>query len=61
MYQDIAETAKELVTIERQFMPNMENHKIYGEIYGKWREFYQAQLALCDRKITKNMWIAPGL
>lgn len=61
MYTDIAETAKKLVKIEHQFMPNNENHRIYCDIYEKWKEFYRAQLDLCDRKITKNMWIAPGL
>lgn len=61
LYEDISKTAKELVTIEQQFLPNMENHRIYNEIYKVWREFYHAQLELCDRKITRNMWIAPGL
>ncbi|MFT4106072.1 MAG: autoinducer-2 kinase [Lacrimispora sp.] len=61
MFEDISETARELVAIERHFTPNMENHRIYSSIYSRWREFYQAQLGLCDRKITKNMWIAPGL
>ncbi len=61
MYQDISETAKELVSIERLFMPDMGNHRIYNEIFQEWREFYHAQLELCDRKITRNMWIAPGL
>lgn len=61
MYQDISEAARELVIMERQFTPNMENHRIYSGIYSNWRKFYQAQLELSDRKITKNMWIAPGL
>lgn len=61
IYPDISATAKELVTIEKKFLPNMENHRTYCEIYRKWREFYPAQLLLCDRKITENMWIAPGL
>lgn len=61
MYQDIGKTAKELVSIERLFIPDMENHRIYQEIYQTWREFYHVQLELCDRKITRNMWIAPGL
>ena len=34
---------------------------IYDEMYPVWREVYKANLALCDRKLTKNMWIAPGL
>lgn len=61
LYHDIAKTAKELVTIENLFVPDMAKHILYCEIYKKWREFYQTQLILCDRKITKNMWIAPGL
>lgn len=61
IYHNLAETAKELVTIEKRYLPNPENHRTYCEIYKKWREFYQAQLSLCDRRITTNMWSAPGL
>ena len=61
LYQDISQTAKDLVIIEQRFTPDMENHRIYEGIYGAWKEFYSTQLSLCDRKITKNMWIAPGL
>ncbi|MDF2887707.1 MAG: lsrK [Lacrimispora sp.] len=61
LYPDISQTAKDLVIIEQLFTPNMENNRIYEEIYGTWKEFYSTQLTLCDRKITKNMWIAPGL
>nr|WP_314462232.1 autoinducer-2 kinase [uncultured Clostridium sp.] len=61
LYQDISQTAKDLVIIEQRLIPDMENHRIYERLYGSWKEFYSTQLTLCDRKITKNMWIAPGL
>lgn len=37
----------------------MDNYTIYENTYAKWRKVYDSQLGLCDRKITKNMWIAP--
>jgi autoinducer 2 (AI-2) kinase len=46
---------------DKEYLPNKENTAVYNEMYSKWREVYAAQLALCDKKITKNMWIAPGL
>lgn len=61
IYKDISEAAKELVKWDKTYTPNMENHKVYCEMYGVWKKFYAAQLELCDKKITKNMWIAPGL
>lgn len=61
IYPSISEGAKRLVKIDKTYLPNMENHKIYTEMYEPWRLAYAAQLELCDRKLTKNMWIAPGL
>ncbi len=61
IYPSITEGARICAKTDRTFLPNMENHQIYQQMYGPWREVYQAQLALCDRKLTKNMWIAPGL
>ena len=61
IYPSIAEAAKKLVKIDKTYTPNMENHKTYLEMYEPWRQAYAAQLELCDRKLTKNMWIAPGL
>ncbi len=61
LYPDIRQTAKDLVIIEERITPDMEKHKRYGEIYEAWREFYKMQLTLCDRRITRNMWAAPGL
>lgn len=61
LYESIPEAAKRLVRWDKTYTPNMENHSIYLKMYTQWREIYTAQLNLCDRKITKNMWIAPGL
>ena len=61
IYKDISATARELVQWDKTYAPNMENHAVYEEMYGPWRRGYAAQLTLCDEKLTKNMWIAPGL
>lgn len=59
-YQNLNEAAKKLVKIEKTFIPNITNHNEYMDIYKKWIKIYKTQLDLCDRKLTKNMWIAPG-
>ena len=61
IYQDIYAAARELVQWDKTYAPNMEIHAVYEEMYGTWRKVYAAQLARCDEKLTKNMWIAPGL
>lgn len=61
IYNDIDTTAKELVKIEKTYVPNMENHQVYTEMYKKFKEFYPSQLALSDKGITDYMWSAPGL
>lgn len=61
IYPDAATAASAVVRIEKSYQPNPENHKVYAQMYQPWREIYAAQLALCDKKLTKNMWIAPGL
>jgi autoinducer 2 (AI-2) kinase len=61
LFESIPEAANRLVRWDKTYTPNMENHSIYLKMYAQWREIYTAQLNLCDRKITKNMWIAPGL
>lgn len=61
IYSDISQTANKLVHWDKIYEPNKENHILYENIYEKWRKVYSAQLELCNKKITKNMWIAPGL
>lgn len=61
LYDDISKAAEKLVKFDKTYTPNMENHKIYCEMYDKWKKLYSAQLKISDEKITRNMWIAPGL
>ena len=61
IYESISDTARSLVRWDKTYTPNMQNHKIYNELYKTWREVYAAQLELSDKKITKNMWIASGV
>ena len=61
IYPDISEAARRLVKWDKVYQPNMEDHKIYEEMYGPWREVYRAHLALSDKGLTRYMWIAPGL
>lgn len=61
IYTDISETVKELVHLEKTYLPNMVNHELYEKLYEPWRKVYRAQLELCNQKLTKNMWSAPGL
>ncbi len=61
IYGSIAEAAQKLVQWDKTYQPNMENHKVYSEIYANWRKVYAAQLDLCNQGLTKSMWSAPGL
>ncbi|MCR4763959.1 MAG: autoinducer-2 kinase [Lachnospiraceae bacterium] len=61
IYPDAAEGAARCVRWDKTYTPDPDNHRIYTEEAAVWRQVYAAQLALCDRKLTKNMWIAPGL
>lgn len=61
IYPSIAEGARRCAKTDKTFTPTPAHTKIYNEMYPVWRKLYQAQLHLCDQKITKNMWIAPGL
>jgi autoinducer 2 (AI-2) kinase len=61
IFKDIKNAVSQLVRIDKTYQPNMENHAIYNKLYAPWRKVYAAQLNLSDQKLTKNMWIAPGL
>lgn len=60
IYQNLSET-KELIKWDCTYYPNMENHKIYKEVYENWKKIYTAQLKLSDEGLTKHLWIAPGV
>lgn len=61
IYEDIPSAAQALIQWETTYQPNPKNQDVYRKLFQSWREMYPAQLSLCDRKVTKNMWIAPGL
>ena len=61
IYESISDAAEQLVTWERIYRPNEENHLLYRDIADKWQEVYAAQLKLVDRGLTTSMWKAPGV
>jgi len=61
LYSDVKETARKLAKIEKVFSPNKENGEIYEKAFEKWKAAYAPQLKLSDEKITKYMWLAPGM
>ncbi|RXJ68022.1 autoinducer-2 kinase [Halarcobacter ebronensis] len=61
VYKDLKSATKELVVWDKEYLPNMENKKIYDEIKKKWQEVYKKQLELVDQGLTTSMWKAPGL
>jgi len=61
LYSDIKEAARKLVRIERIFTPNKRNKEVYETAFEKWKAAYAAQLKLSDEKVTKYMWLAPGM
>ena len=61
IYDSIAHGAEKCVKWDKVFTPNMENHKVYEELYPTWRKVYDAQLRLSDEHVTRYMWSAPGV
>jgi len=61
IYKSLIEASKNLVTWDKTYEPNMENHKLYQDIKLKWQKAYEVQLKLVDDNITTSMWKAPGL
>lgn len=61
IYSDVDSAVKEVVKIEKTYNPNMDNHKVYNDLYNQWKKIYPVQLDLADRHLTQHMWIAPGV
>jgi len=61
IYKSISHAAEQLVSWDRIYHPNKENHLLYQKIAKKWQEVYAAQLKLVDRGLTTSMWKAPGV
>ena len=61
LYNSIKEAARSLVKIEKTYLPNMENYEEYNKAFQNWKKAYPQMLKLSDDRITKHMWIAPGI
>lgn len=61
IYENLNSAAKKLVVWEKEYLPNLENTKLYDGIKLKWQEVYKKQLELVDKGLTNSMWKAPGL
>ncbi len=61
VYKSLEDGAQKLVSFEKSYYPNQENHKIYKEIERKWSAIYEEQLKLVDQGLTTSMWKAPGV
>ena len=61
VYASIEDAAQKLVVWEREYLPNIENKKVYDALKTQWQKAYEAQLKLVDDNITTSMWKAPGL
>lgn len=61
VYESIDSAAQKLVQIEKEYNPNMENHKKYLEIFNTWQEINKTQMTNSDKGLISHMWKAPGL
>ena len=61
VYQDFITASKAIVKWDREYIPNLDNHKTYQDITQKWQDIYQKQLELVDKNLTTSMWKAPGI
>lgn len=61
LYKSIKDATDRIVHFDKTYYPNDKNHALYNDLYKTWREVYAAQLDLCNRHLTRNMWIAPGI
>ena len=61
IYKSFETAVKELVVWDREYLPNMDNFKIYQDLQHKWQEVYKNQLRLVDKGLTQSMWKAPGV
>ena len=61
IYESIDSAAQKLVKIEKEYQPNMDNHKKYLEIFNTWQSINKTQMINSDKGLISHMWKAPGL
>ena len=59
LFGDVREAA-EAVAFERTVEPDEAAHRVYAELYDRWRELYARVLPLADDAIVRPLWRAPG-
>jgi autoinducer 2 (AI-2) kinase len=60
-YSSFEEAVQSVVRSEATYVPDPEEHKIYLDLYEKWKKAYSVMLNLSDSGLLKYMWKAPGL
>ncbi|MDF2592081.1 MAG: Xylulokinase [Clostridia bacterium] len=61
LFDTIESAVNKIVCLDKTYYPNNENYKLYNDLYEDWKKVYRTQLELCNKKVTNNMWIAPGI
>ncbi|MEA3289556.1 MAG: autoinducer-2 kinase [Campylobacterota bacterium] len=61
IYTDLKTAAQELVSWEKEYIPNDKHTRLYTNIKVKWKNIYKTQLDLVNQGLTDSMWKAPGL
>lgn len=60
LYRNYEEAIQTIVKIERVYQPDVQNSKVYQDLYERWLAAYPPQLELADKGVTESMWRAPG-
>lgn len=61
VYDSIETAVDEIVQLDDTYYPDAKNTALYNDLYKQWQDIYRAQLDLSNKKLTRNMWIAPGI
>ncbi len=61
VYSSLSDASAQLISWEREYLPNTLNFSKYNIIQQKWCDIYKKQLELVDMGLTQSMWKAPGL
>jgi len=55
------EATERVVHWERTVEPNQTDHKVYNDVYARWREIYPSVLKISDNGLLPSLWRAPGV
>ncbi len=61
VYSSLKVASDKIVSFEKEYQPNLDNHKLYQALELKWIKIYEEQLKLVDQGLTTSMWKAPGV